>query len=345
MTAGRIANIHTPIVHEHNGTPRLEGFEHAAHPPAAIIGAGTIGRSMALLFAESGHAVSLFDADERQRQPALSGIEQRLTDLAGFGLLQEEPAAILGRIRWSDALEDAVRDAGFIQECGPESAEIKRAIFEQIDRHACPETVIASASSAMPISSFASGLGISGRCLIAHPANPPFLLRVIELVPGPFTTAEAVQKARTTLEGAGLAVILVRKEIEGFVFNRLQGALLREAYCLVRDGVASVDDIDRLVRDGLGLRWSVVGPFETVDLNTVGGITAHACRLGPAYARMGAERGQHDPWTPDLVAEAARQRRELLSLEDWDNRVEWRDHQIMTALAARRATANQEEAS
>src|SRR5688500_6615019 len=110
--------------------------------------------------------------------------------------------------------------------------------------------------------------------------------------------------------------VLVRKEVEGFVFNRLQGALLREAYCLVRNGVASVEDIDRIVRDGLGLRWSVVGPFETADLNNRGGIEAHAEKMGPAYARMGAERGQHDPWTPDLVAKVAAARRRALPLAD-----------------------------
>jgi 3-hydroxyacyl-CoA dehydrogenase len=130
----------------------------------------------------------------------------------------------------------------------------------------------------------------------------------------------------------------VRRELTGFVFNRLQGAVLREAYCLVRDGVASVEDIDRVVRDGLGLRWAVIGPFETVDLNTRGGIGAHARRLGPAYARMGAERGQHDPWTPDLVAEVERQRRETLPLDDWEARVTWRDRALMALLAARRRT-------
>ncbi|MEL7046173.1 MAG: 3-hydroxyacyl-CoA dehydrogenase family protein, partial [Pseudomonadota bacterium] len=124
------------------------------------------------------------------------------------------------------------------------------------------------------------------------------------------------------------------QEIEGFVFNRLQGALLREAYCLVRDGIASVDDIDRLVRKGLGLRWSVIGPFETVDLNTRGGIASHAEKLGPAYARMGAERGQHDPWTDELVADVVAQRRELLPLEQWAERVAWRDEAIMRRLAA-----------
>jgi len=90
------------------------------------------------------------------------------------------------------------------------------------------------------------------------------------------------------------------------------------------------------MRDGLGLRWAVLGPFETVDLNTRGGIMAHAEKLGPAYARMGAERGQNDPWTPDLVSEVDRQRRQILPLSDWGKRVQWRDQMLMTLLRAKR---------
>jgi 3-hydroxyacyl-CoA dehydrogenase len=104
---------------------------------------------------------------------------------------------------------------------------------------------------------------------------------------------------------------------------------LREAYCLVRDGVASVDEIDEVVRSGLGRRWSFIGPFETADLNTRGGIESHAQKMGPSYARMGEIRGQDDPWTEDLVAQVTAERRALLPLEDWDARVRWRDAQLM----------------
>jgi 3-hydroxyacyl-CoA dehydrogenase len=96
----------------------------------------------------------------------------------------------------------------------------------------------------------------------------------------------------------------------------------------VRDGVASVADIDDIVRLGLGGRWSVIGPFEAVDLNTRGGSESHAQKMGPAYARMGAERGRHDPWTHDLVQEVTRQRRKYLALEDWESRVRWRDEHL-----------------
>ena len=118
-----------------------------------------------------------------------------------------------------------------------------------------------------------------------------------------------------------MSVVTLGREVEGFVFNRLQGAVLREAYCLVRDGVVSVDDLDKIMRDGLGMRYAFIGPFETSDLNVRGGIPAHAARMAAAYERMGAERGQRDPWTPELVAKVAGQRRANLPLDGW--RLAW----------------------
>lgn len=167
------------------------------------------------------------------------------------------------------------------------------------------------------------------RCMIAHPGNPPYLIPVIELVPADFTAAEAIAKAESIFSSVGLEPVRVNREAEGFIFNRLEGAVLREAYCLVRDGVASVEDIDRVMRDGLAPRWSIIGPFETVDLNTRGGIASHAQKMGPAYERMGKKRGQYDPWTPDLVAEVERQRRAIVPLEKWCERVTWRARALM----------------
>ena len=162
------------------------------------------------------------------------------------------------------------------------------------------------------------------------------MLPVAEVVPSPETDGAVADRAMTFLRKAGMKPVLVRAEVEGFVYNRLQGAVLREAYCLVRDGVVDPDDIDMVMRDGLGLRWSVIGPFETVDLNTRGGIAAHAERLGPAYERMGAERGQHDPWTPDMVAQVTGARREKLPMEQWHERRGWRDRMLMAMARAKR---------
>ncbi len=163
-----------------------------------------------------------------------------------------------------------------MQECAPELLELKRRILGELDALTPRETIIASSSSAITASAMAGELPGRERCLVVHPGNPPYLLPVVEIVPAPFTREDVVERASALLAGAGLSPVRVRVELEGFVFNRLQGAMLREAYALVRDGVASVEDIDRIVTDGLGRRYSVVGPFETSDLNVRGGIEAHA---------------------------------------------------------------------
>jgi L-gulonate 3-dehydrogenase len=132
------------------------------------------------------------------------------------------------------------------------------------------------------------------------------------------------------MRAAGMAPVRLRKEIAGFVFNRLQGAVLREAYCLVRDGVVAPEDIDLVMRAGLGRRWSVLGPFETVELNTRGGIDAHATIMGPAYARMGAERGQTGTWEPELVSQVSASVGRRLPRAGWEEHVAWRDRALMT---------------
>lgn len=308
----------------------------AEHSTIAIVGAGSIGTAFAVVFARGGFRVRLFDPEARQRDTAQNVIEDRLAALRDHELLDEDPRTVLARVTVVASLETCVADAVLIMECGPERLEIKREILAAIDAAAMPEAVIASASSAIPASQSADHLPGRRRVLVAHPGNPPFLIPVVELVPAPFTDVGTVERAEAVLSEAGMVPVRLKREVEGFVFNRLQGALLREAYCLVRDGVAEVEDIDALVREGLGLRWSIIGPFETADLNTQGGIEAHAARMGPAYARMGAERGQDDPWTPDLVARVTAARRARLPLDRWAERVAWRDRRLMALVRQRR---------
>ncbi|GLS21659.1 3-hydroxyacyl-CoA dehydrogenase [Labrys miyagiensis] len=302
-----------------------------------IVGGGSIGIAFAVVFARAGHRVRLSEPDETRRGEVPAILAHKLGDLAAFNLIDEPASAIAARVEVVADMAEAVAGAIYVQECAPERLALKQAIFAELDRLASPAVVLASASSAITASAFARDLPGRDRILVVHPGNPPFLIPVAEMVPAPFTSGEAVAFARELLASAGMAPVLVNKEIEGFVFNRLQGALLREAYCLVRDGVASVEDVDRIVREGLGLRWSVIGPFETVDLNTQGGIASHAEKMGPAYARMGAERGQDDPWTPGLVEKVAAERRALLPLEGWAERVAWRDRRLMALIRHRKA--------
>lgn len=309
--------------------------ESAPAARVGIVGAGSIGIAFALVFARAGWRVALYDPDEARRRLALAELRARTEDLLAYGLLTESAEHLVARVAVVATLEAAVRDAQLVQECAPELLELKRRLFSEIDAVAPEDAVLASSSSALPTSSFAAELVGRGRCLVAHPGNPPYLLRVIEIVPAPFTHEDSSQRAEQLYRAAGLVPVRVAREVEGFVFNRLQGALLREAYCLVRDGVASVADIDTVMTEGLGPRWSIIGPFETVDLNTRGGIASHALKMGPAYARMGAERGQYDPWTPELVAKVARERRALVPLEQWEARVGWRDRGLMALIKHR----------
>jgi 3-hydroxyacyl-CoA dehydrogenase len=302
----------------------------------AVVGAGSIGVSWAVVFARAGHSVAMHDPDGARRASAEHELRDRLVELEGAELLGEAAAQVADRVTLHAELDAAIAGAAHVQECAPEDLELKQALFQRLDHKTAPDTVLASSSSAITISELAAALPGRSRCLIVHPANPPHLLPVVELVPAPFTDESVLATTTTLLESAGMAPVRVRREVEGFIYNRLQGAVLREAYCLVRDGVATVDDIDRVMRDGLGRRWAVVGPFETVDLNTRGGIDVHANRMGPAYARMGAERGQDDPWTAELVEKVVAARRNLLPLAEWEDRVRWRDQMLMEFERTRR---------
>jgi L-gulonate 3-dehydrogenase len=309
----------------------------ASASPVAVIGGGSIGLAFAIVFARAGRVVRLHEPDSDRRSAVPAVLRARLADLEAYGLAGDAPERITDLVALTGDLEGAVSGVSFVVECAPEKLDLKQKLFAELDRLAPPDAVLASASSAITASAFAAALPGRHRVLVTHPGNPPFLIPVIELVPASFTDAHTVDTATAILKSAGMEPIVVRKEVEGFVFNRLQGALLREAYCLVRDGVVSVEEVDRVVRDGLGLRWSVLGPFETADLNTRGGIASHAEKMGPSYARMGAERGQHDPWTPDLVAKVTAERRQVLPLERWEERVAWRDRKLMALIRDRKA--------
>lgn len=316
-----------------------------ANRKVAIIGGGTIGVGWAIVFAGSGFDVSIFEPDQNRRSRLIEEAKQRLEDMNRFGLIDETVPGILRRINPTTGLQAAVVGTVHVQECVPESADLKRGIFAEVLRVAGPETTVGSSSSAIPVSAVAQDLVGRGRCLVAHPGNPPYLLPIVEVVPASFTEAETVNSVMQLMSNAGMLPVKVNFEIEGFVFNRLQGALLREAYCLVRDGVISPADVDLVVTNGLGRRWSIIGPFATAELNTRGGIRAHAERLGPAYARMGAERGQDDPWHPELVDQVAADLETRYPSSDWEAHVQQRDLELMKLEANRRRASHQATSS
>jgi L-gulonate 3-dehydrogenase len=302
----------------------------------AIIGSGSIGTSWAIVFAEGGCAVRVHDIEAHHLEAAERVLADRLDELAGFGLLNEPPAVVAARISFTTDLATAVHGTTHVQECIPENRDAKLEAFAVLSELASRDCVIASSSSFIPVSQIASTLPGRERFLVIHPGNPPFLLRIAEICPASFTDSTVIDRSETLMRTCGLSPIMVRIEKDGFIFNRLQGALLREAYALIAEGATNAADIDRLMRDGLGFRWSVVGPFEALDLNTRGGIAAHAERMLPAYVRMGAERGENQSWNEETIDTVVADRRAALPLEDWDKRVRWRDRELMALLAYRR---------
>ncbi len=298
----------------------------------AVIGAGLIGRSWAIVFARAGFAVRLWDAVPAAVPAALRYIAERLPELAESGLLPEPPEAVLPRIRPAETLADAVAAAEHVQENGPERVADKQALFAELDAAAPPNAVLASSSSGIPASAFTEGLAGRGRCLIAHPVNPPYLVPLVELCPAPWTDPAAVERTRALMARAGQVPATIAKEVQGFALNRLQGALLAEAVRLVADGVISPSDLDATVKHGLGLRWAFMGPFETIDLNAPGGLADYCDRYGPLYADL-QKQMKPRKWTPKLIAELEAARRAELPRNLHGVRQEWRDRRLMALLA------------
>ena len=304
----------------------------------ALVGTGLVGHGWAIVFARAGHDVALYDPDPRQAEAALGRIHEILPELSDLGLIGADDD-LRARIKICGTLEAALAGAAYVQESGPERLDVKRAIFADLDRIADPEAVIATSSSGIRISAIAEPLTGRSRCLVAHPANPPYLLPIVEIVPAPWTDPDIVGRAQAFLSDAGQVPVRLNKEIDGFVLNRLQGALLHEAFRLVEDGVATAEDVDKTIREGLGLRWSFMGPFETIDLNAPGGLADYVARLGQMYLDFAVQRGAAKPWPADLVETIDRERRSLLKQDELPKRAAWRDRRLM-ALAVHKAEAD-----
>ena len=306
--------------------------------PVAIVGAGLVGAGWALVFARAGLMVRIYDANPATSKACIPLIEQQVADLIEFGLLTESAQFIIARLKVCETLAEAVDGAIYVQESILERTEVKRALMLALEDVAGPDLVIGSSSSGIPASAFASGLKLSSRVIVAHPVNPPYLVPVVEIVPSPDTSPAVTEFTASLMAAVGQSVVHVRREVEGFVLNRLQAVLLREAWALVEDGVATCEDIDKTIRDGLGWRWSFMGPFETIDLNAAGGVADYAQRLGPLYRRIADSRSHQDEWSPALIQAVEGQRREYLAQDELESRREWRDRALMAFSAQRRTS-------
>lgn len=294
------------------------------HNQVVILGAGFIGISFAAVFADNGWRVTLIEPDQQRQDAAKASLAHQQDGIALAGL--EKGCG--GKVEITGSEDTILKQAALVIECGPEDLEIKKNIFSRLLSATGPETMLATASSAIPMSHIVTAPDQQSRCLVAHPFNPPAVLRLIELCPAPGTSPTTVDRAAALFAAAGFEPVILSREIEGFLLNRLQGAVLREAYRLVDDGIAEPADIDRAMRLGLGPRWALSGPFETAELNTPGGIPAHAQRMGPAYKRMGEHRGETVDWSASLVARVAAARETARGGQSIPDRAAWRSSAV-----------------
>ena len=197
-------------------------------PKVAIIGAGLIGRAWAMVFARAGWDVVVWDGVEGVAAKAMELISQGLADLKRHELI-DDPDAAAGRVRAAQSFEDAIAGAALVQENTPETLEMKREIFARLDAVAEPNTILASSTSSLVTSLYTENLKGRSRCLVAHPVNPPHLVPIVELCGAPWTSPEVMQSAREIYRSVGQVPIHVKREVDGFVLNRLQTALLAEA--------------------------------------------------------------------------------------------------------------------
>jgi len=303
-----------------------------------IVGAGLIGRAWAMVFARAGHSVKLWDGDPAAVPKALGLIGEALAQLKAFGLITEAPATVRSRISAAATLQDCVKDADYVQENIAEKVDVKRKLYAEMDASAPPNCILASSTSSIPTSIFSESVPGRARCVVAHPVNPPHLVPLVEISPAPWTSPDVVNRTRALQEKVGQVPILVKKEVQGFILNRLQAALTFEAWRLVDEGFVSVEDADRCLKDGLGLRWSFMGPFETADLNAPGGIADYAARYGGVMHEM-IKDVRYKPMSPDLIERVNAEQRRVMPQERHAEREAWRDRRLMALIAHKRAAS------
>lgn len=309
----------------------------------AIIGAGLIGRAWAFVFARAGMDVRVWD-------PAADVLDRLSDDLAAMvekaqlvGRAGADPDRLVDRVRPFADLGEALHGADLVQESGPENLSVKQSLFTELDRLAPAEAVIASSSSAIVVSLYTEGLAGRGRCLVGHPVNPPHLVPIVELSPGPDTTSDALDTAERIYAAAGQVPVRLAREIDGFVLNRLQAVVLAEALRLVDEGIVTPQGVDDTIRHGLGRRWAFMGPFETISLNAPGGIPDYLERYGPMMARLADGCARGEAFTPQAAHKVAAAFGPRPTPTQVRAQQEWRDGELAALdrhLADRRAASS-----
>ena len=305
-------------------------------PVVGLVGVGLIGLAWANVFARAGWDVKAWDADPAATAAAPTLVAESLHHLARHGLVSE-PEKAAARVRVATSLDDCVSGVDFVQESGPEKIEDKIAIWARLDAAAARETVLASSTSAIVASRFTQKLAGRDRCLVAHPVNPPHVVPIVELSGAPWTSPDTVKRARAVFESVGQVPVEVKKEIDGFILNRLQAVLLSEAFRLVGEGYCSAEDLDKTIAHGLGLRWSFMGPFETIELNAPGGTPDYCARFAEMLFGLSSRPVTRDVWSPENIGRILESWGRSPSAAEVAEKSRWRDDRLAALQAHKRA--------
>jgi len=236
-------------------------------PPIGIVGAGLMGHGLAQVFAVKGCDVALYDRDEKILADSLNRIRSNLEVFVDLGIVDEDAVdPLLDRIRLADTLEDMCRNRAFIIEAVSENLSVKREVFAAMEGLVPPETILSSNTSAIRITSIADGLRHPERVLGTHFWNPPHIVPCVEVIKADQTAEDVYEAVYRLMRQVGKVPVRVLKDVPGFLGNRMQHALWREAIKLVENGIASAEDVDNVVKNAFGLRLAFLGPLETADL-------------------------------------------------------------------------------
>ena len=295
-----------------------------------VIGAGLMGHGIAQVFASAGYDVSLYDADRAALDAAKGRIEANFRVFVDLGLAKpEDVTSCLGRITLCDSLEALCGGCQYVLEAILEDLELKRTVFAEVERFSAPDAIFSSNTSAISITEIAAALKRRDRFLGTHFWNPPHVLPCVEVIRGEETGEAAFETIVALMEKAGKVPVRVLKDVPGFLGNRLQHAMWREAVSLCDKGVASAEDIDKVVKYGFGARMPFIGPMETADLaglvltrdihrylfpylesaTTPAPVLEKLIAEGATGVRAG--RGFYE-WTPEKIQQIIRQRDTVL---------------------------------
>jgi 3-hydroxypropionate dehydrogenase (NADP+) len=301
----------------------------------ACIGVGTIGHSWATLFAIKGYNVAVYDMSPELMKSAMERIKLSAEFLADQGLFAKNDAtAALNRITLTESVAECVSEVDYVQESAFESYDVKKKIFSEVDKEN-DSAIIGTSSSGLLMTEIQKAASKPERCIVAHPWNPPLLLRLVELVPGEKTSAETVDTTYEFMETLDKIPVKVKKEVPGFIGNRLQAALWREALNLVNSGVASVEDVDRACWAGPGARWGIMGPFLTLHLGGgPGGLKYHIDTIQHGFNEYWKtmDDWKQIPYHTALKAIKGAEQLPIIKEKNLEELVKWRDKKLVRIL-------------